>query len=365
MSLPLSIEDARRSPTIVSICRTVARLTASIPLESESPRIRRILARPNSHQSPLEFRHAIQYAVSLYGNAYIRAIRTSGDRIVALGQLDSARIHVGTDDRGAPLYYDTFNRRAFDTRDILHIRDGGTFDIVSPSRLESGGDRTRLLIEADALISSAFVTGIAAQYVLESDNPLSGKRSRQIVAKLYEMMGRGGPRRNGVVALGDLKLKRIPSVQVADSDLRQLRHDLQAELASLWDVPPFAVSGQGNTRYSNHTAQVVALFRDVIQPNVSNLAERLSMFLDGDVTPRFSEFVKGDWQLLARTVSILAGGPVLTPDEARETFLQLSGVPGGDKLRARRDGLSPEGPGDRDGEEPTDDGSTVIGGNET
>ena len=363
---PISPAEAKHNATVVACCRTVARLVSQIPLDSPDVRIQRLLNRPNDFQSPREFRHSIQFETSLWGNGYVRAIRGTSGQIVALAPLDSGQVQVGVSDTGQPVYRDdsTGVRRNFDRSDICHVRDGGTSEIVSPSRLEAGGFRVRLLIEADSLISSAFVTGISAQYTMESDNPVSGKKSKEIVAKLYNMLGRDGPRRNGVVVTGDMKLKRVPSVQVADSDLRQLRHDLQAEIASLYDLPPFQVSGEANVRFSNHTSQNVSILRDVVAPNAENLAEKLSMFLDGPVVPRLSEFLRGDWQLLSNTASHLAGGPVLTPDEVRRDFFRIGSVPGGDKLRARRDGLAPEGPGDREGEEPSDDGSTVIGGNE-
>ena len=84
------------------------------------------------------------------------------------------------------------------------------------------------------------------------------------------------------------------------------------------------------------------------------------MFLNGPVTPRLEAFTYGDWLTVSKTLStVLCGGPVLSPDEGRAKFLRMPSIPDGDKLRTRREGVTPEGPGDRDGEEPTDDGSTV------
>ena len=362
-TVPISVEEARKNATVTAVCRTVARLVSQIPLDSPSPRIRRILARPNTHQSPQEFRHSVQYAISLFGNGYVRAIRASSGRIVAIAPLDSELVHVGYDDFGAPLYWDTFqgSKRIFDTRDVCHLRDGGTHELVTPSRLEAAGSRVRLLIEADTLISSAFTHSIAAQYTLESDDPISSKREKAILARLHELFGRDGKRRNGVVITGNSRLKRVPGITVADADLRALRSDLQSEIASLYDLPPFQISGEATARYSNHTAQNIALLRDVVAPAATNLAEKLGTFLEGEITPRLEAFIVGDWQLLGNTMNTLAGGPVLSVDEARSRFLQMPGIPGGAELRARRDGLAPEGAGDREGEEPSDDGSTVIG----
>ena len=363
IGVPMPIGDTRKNPTVVTACRTVARITAQIPLDSTSTQIRALLSRPNSWQTPYGFRHAVQYNASLFGNAFVRAIRASNGRIVSLGVLDSSRVHVNTDEVGEPVYesYDFNGRsRVFDKRDICHVRDGDTGHIVTPSRLESGGERVRILAAADRFITAAFDAGVALQYALESEEPVSAKRANAMVKAFQTAFSiKGGTRPHGVVVLGGSTLKKVPGPVIADSDVRAIRQDLQSETASLFSLPPFLVSGAGNVAYSNHTAQSQALYRDVAAPGATNIAEALAMFLNGPVTPRLEAFTYGDWLTVSKTLNTLCGGPVLSPDEGRAKFLRMPSIPDGDKLRTRREGETPEGPGDRAGEEPSDDGSTT------
>ena len=359
LSLPISTELARRNSTVVSCCNVVARLVAQIPFETDDRHAQQILDNPNQHQTPYEFKHGIAFDTALTGNAFVRGVRGPGGRIEMLAPLDPERVRVGTDSIGAPLYTNTSSSETFGVADVMHVRDGGGHKLLAPSRLESGGTRIRILLAADELIVGTFSKGIHLQYTVSSDNPISKKKAMQIAQMLSDLFSPvDGARTGGAAVLGDAKLNKVPGLTPADTDLRLLRDQITREIAALWSVPAFLVGAEGDVKYSNHTAQTVALYRDLIAPTAINLGERFSRFLRADVKPKLSAVIAGDWKLAASVADELAGGPCLSVNEVRQAFLMFPRFndPAADKLRQRRIGDSPPGP--RDGEQPTDDGST-------
>ena len=360
----ISVEQARRNSTVVAavsiISRGVGQLTFKAP---DSRDVEKLFRKPNNVQSSYEFFHGSTWDLLFYGNAFLRVFRGSASgRVQFIAPMDPEKVRPYLASTGFPRYRITDEGLDLSHRDVVHIRDGGGHELWAQSRLEGAGRRVMSLVYADNLIQDTFEHGISAQYAMTSTDKIDPEKIREWGLALEESFGSSGNRRGGVMVLGSTNnLVKLPGMTPADADLRALRESLIREIAGVYQIPPFLVGGASDTKYSNVTARMTSLQRETFAPITTAICQKLEMALDTKVECDLTELLKGDLATQARLATQLSGGPVLSPNEARTYILDLdqSDQDGMDTVKlATMSTDLPAEPGEREGEFPTDDGTT-------
>ena len=367
-----------KSPTVSRCIQIVSEAIGSLPLEVEplsessehreaADRARRLLAKPNPWQLQDEFIESLVSEKLSFGNVFIRTPRNGGGDIVAMGPLETVDVSVEALANGEPRYRVAgisgngllsalTGKGTLTPSDILHIRDGGTPELLTMPRIAPLELRVRALIAADMMIMDTFEGGpnvnLFVSAALGSDQEelealkemletaLSGKGARALVAT-------------------DATVTELSGLKPADTDLRELRADLIREICGQFGVPPFLVGGQSDTKYNNVTARLTALNRDVVFLVVQRVSRALTYATNAKVSMDVSALLAGDLLSQAKVATTLAGRPVLSGNEARALIgYDPSDDEGMDKIMEK----GPAGggdTGDRRGEQPTDDGVAV------
>ena len=288
-----------------------------------------------------------------------RVFRGASRQVRTLGPLDPERIYLRANSLGSPEYqlYETSEWLTAD--DIVHVRDGGWHEPWARSRLESAGTRVRILIGTDELINATLSAGLNVQYAYMTDADVPpDKKAEEIRQGLLKAYGKTGTRRGFGVFGGGAKLDKVPGITPADGDMRALREDVKREIAGTWSVPPFLIGAEGDTKYSNYTAQMLTLYRDTFVPVSLALCQKYSLALGTEVVCDHKALLKGDLAAQVAAGVNASGGPFMTPNEARVLFNDLPPMEGegAEHMDECRKGGSSAEPPDRRGEMPTDDG---------
>ena len=311
----------RDCPTVVTCIETVARTIGELEVEASTSAAQKLIDRPNAHQTRYDFIHGVVFDLLVHGNAFVRIHKGGSDRRIGLVPYDPKEIQVRWAANGMDVEYrqrSDGKEAVFGRDEMLHIRDIPNNNLVSGSRLEFLRPRVEALVSADMLIRDTFRHGASIGLAVESNAPIGEEESERMskdIAKSFS--GTQGKRRSGVVVLSNAKIHDLPGLKPADADLRELRQDLIREIAAIFGVPPFIAGGTGDTKYSNVTARMQGMYRDAISPMVANLEARLSVALGANVTFQIADLLTGDLASQVASATMAAGGPTLTPNEAR------------------------------------------------
>ena len=366
--LPVSpIAEAVRHATVMAcvsaIAKGIGQIEFTAPYDSPNGAVPRLLKKPNAYQNQYTFLHGIAHDTKLYANSISRAYQGPSGRTMFIvpENPDPSHIQIAPDTLGNPLYTFLESGETVPGSKILHIRDGGGHEVWATPILTSIGARAKSLEYADALISTVFSKGLRSQYVLKSDgNPRKEDRDQAII-DIHKQYGPEGNKTGDPIFLPHgMTIERLLGITPADADLRELRQDLIREIAAAFGVPPFLAGGEADTKYSNYTAQVMAMYRDVIYPLAINIAQSLSTLLGTEIVANTEAFIRGDLKTQTETAALAVSAGLYTPDMALQEILGKPpmNIEGSNRLRPSNGPLPPS---DRRGETPTDDGSTDAG----
>ena len=313
----------RECPTVFTCVQTVARSIAELEIKAGNPAVQALIDQPNSWQTRYEFIHSLVFDLLVHGNAYVRIVRNASGRRLQLLPCDPKEVRPQwADDRVDVEYIFTVaeDKTYFQSGDIIHIRDTPPNDVMSLSRVQMARSRINALVAADKLLQDTFKYGGSVGYSVEFPHQLSPEESELVGEEITKQFtGEDGTKRNGILVIGSAgKVMKHDGMTPADADLRELREDLIREIAAVFGVPPFIAGGIGDTKYSNVAARLQAMYRDAIAPIVANLEARLSKAMNTRVMFEITGLVSGDLAAQVTSATMAAGGPVLTPNEARE-----------------------------------------------
>ena len=246
--------------------------------------VARLMKRPNSFQTPTEFKSSIITAMLTHGNAFIRIVRQGSDiddtsrPPAQLYPLDPSNITIGSNSFGLPTYQHN-EYGSIDTDNIIHIRDLNTFTPQGLSRAILAAEIIGAKKAADRLMAETFRNGISLNYIVRSDAPLDAAKLEAAQAQMAEAFGAGGNRRGGVAFIENGEVTQIKGATPADVDLREIRQQLIQEIAAVFRVPAFMVGGSGDQRYNNVRQYWTAFHRDTLQPIITNIEEAITLRL--------------------------------------------------------------------------------------
>lgn len=141
------------------------------------PAYRLMKIRPNSWQTPLEFKRLMELHLMFKGNAYARVIK-AGDRPVALIPMHPDRVEPKLSDAWEMTY--DFTRRdgqrvVLPASEVFHLRDLSEDGIKGQSRVRLAGGAIDLAQQAEKAAARTFKSGVMAGGALEFPNELSDK----------------------------------------------------------------------------------------------------------------------------------------------------------------------------------------------
>lgn len=185
----VTIEKALKNSTVFRcvdlICSTIAMLPLNIHRELpdgdlikavEHPLHRIFRRRPNSWQTPFEFKGLMQYRALVHRKGAIALIVRSRGKITELLPLNPDRVDIGLSDDFQPSYFYTRKgggRVKLDPSEVFHLR-GLTFDgIHGISRVEKAAEAIAIAIAAERATAALFRNGTFATGAIEIPQELS------------------------------------------------------------------------------------------------------------------------------------------------------------------------------------------------
>lgn len=164
------------------ICGTVGMLPLNLIESGPEKRIatghpvhRLLKVKPNTWQTPLEFRRQMELSKQRHGDAYARIVWSAG-RPIHLIPLDSTAMDAELDDNWRMVYrYSSQKRGVVELRqeEVLHLRDLSVDGVTSLSRMKLADRAIRLALDAERAASRVFQTGNMAGGAIETPNALS------------------------------------------------------------------------------------------------------------------------------------------------------------------------------------------------
>lgn len=164
------------------ICESIGRLPVSLIVNGDDkevatghPAHRLLKLKPNSWQTPYEFKTQMQLSVLRHGNGYARVIWSAG-RPIALIPLDSLAVDPHLTSDWTMEYRYTRPDGGLVTlgpKDVLHLRDLSVDGEKGLSRMKLAKDAIDLALDAQNAAARQFKTGVLAGGALEFPQELS------------------------------------------------------------------------------------------------------------------------------------------------------------------------------------------------
>ena len=313
----VSTEQAIGETTILTCIKIICQGIAQLPIKAEN--YENVLYNPNAYQSNYDFIYSIIHSYLAYGNSYINIIKDKQNRVRKLVVLDPSVISVKSNDFGIPIYqYNDQENIKFDYDNIIHIKDISTFEVQGKSRILLSKERIGALKASDRQIAENFNNGIDIKYSISVPNKFKNEeQQKEFNAKINELFGRGGDKRGGAITISkDTEIKQYRGMNVADTDLREIRSKLIKEIASLMGVPAYLVGEDGDQKYSNVRQSQTALYRDTYLPIITAIEQAFNKKGIG-IKFDVNDLLKGDIESQSRVMTQMVQSGILTPNEAR------------------------------------------------
>lgn len=164
------------------ICGTVGMLPLNLiesgpekRIATEHPVHRLLKVKPNSWQTPLEFKRQMELSKQRHGDAYARVVWSAG-RPIHLIPLESTAMQAELADDWRMVYrYSSKKRGLIELKqdEVFHLRDLSTDGVTSLSRMKLADRAIRLALDAERAASRIFETGNMAGGAIETPNALS------------------------------------------------------------------------------------------------------------------------------------------------------------------------------------------------
>ena len=279
----------------------------------------------------------------LYGNAFVLPVYST---IIRNGRpvrrLDDMRIippwkvSVDVTDDGSDYVYDVDGGRRFMRSELLHFR------CVHPNT----GDR---MIGAPPLARSSTVSQIARlarsrvlRNIKDGVSPFAvfmnqNANSQDAIDAHFKMMD--------VSKYDSYRLSvpaeniRLVDLKAQDADLRELRAQVQSEVAMAYGVPGPLI-GINITQWGSGIEQLNRLFwRRTLRPMAIAFEQQFQRLVQFRYLVRFdeSDILRGDWSAVSQYIGAVMGpnhGPVDTLNSVRHDALNKPPVDGGDEIPA-------------------------------
>jgi HK97 family phage portal protein len=315
------------SSALLGATNLLADSIASMPLELTKQRAGRIerlptpsvLIKPNAHQTMFEFVHQTMLALTIHGNAYIYAPRTTGGLPSEMRNIHPRDIkNLEYSDDGS-IEYTLRNKTVLTSQDIRAIHWLLLPNqMVGISPLESMRNTIGMSIAMDRFLAQFYSEGGTPSSVLETDTTITPEQA-QVLRDTWE--DSHVRRRKPAVLTGGLKWRPI-TTSAADMQMLEHREAIVRDISRVYRIPLHLINGTGgdSQTYQNIESSGINFVRYTLLPFMRRLEDAISEMLPLTQRARFNadEFQRADLmtRVKAQQVQIVSG--TLSPNEARE-----------------------------------------------
>ena len=351
----------QKCPTVSTCIQAIARAISGLPIKAGTKSAQKVLDKPNEWQTKSDYLYSTAYSLVGWGNSFSYKHRsgiTGG--IVALAPWNPAEVQATQKNpMGRIVYRPHQSAKEYMAWDVIHLRDGGYWEPIAPSRVALAAIAIQQLISASNLHKDAFLRGPAVGLVVEAPAGTSQDAINLILKHVKESFtGEAARQRGGIMVLAGGKVTTVKPVTPGDTDTRALVQDLIRQVAAQFGCPPFIAGGEGDTKYNNVTARLVAFYRDAVAPIIQVMEQGFSRAFNTPVEIDAARLLTGDLASQIKVAVEAAGRPVLTGNEVRTRILGLDPVkqPDMDKIAEAKPGVEMRMEGSRVGENEGDTG---------
>lgn len=195
--------------------------------------------RPNTWQTPNEFKSAMQLQVLLHGNAYAQVIRSAG-RVIGLVPLLSVMVNPRLDLDTLKMTYQVTERngtsRMLQGNEVLHLRDLSMDSVKGLSRVHLALNVIDIARDADTASSNLFKTGVMAGGAIEAPKGFSDTAYTRMQQSLTGNYSGAANIRKWMLLEEGAKANQF-AMSAADAQLMEQRNQLIADVARVFDTP--------------------------------------------------------------------------------------------------------------------------------
>lgn len=324
----------------------------------EHPGYRLLKVKPNSWQTPLEFKRQMQLSLLRYGNAYAQIIR-SGGRPVALVPLDSTLVQAELS--GYRMIYRVSTadgESVLPQSQVLHLRDMSADGETGLSRMRLAEEVIRLAQDAQKAAANVFKTGNMAGGAVEVPNALSDQAYARMKSGLDSDYAGAANANRWMLLEEGAKANKFSSTAQEAQQIENRNHQIE-EVARLFGVPrPLLM--MDDTSWGSGIEQLGIFFvQYTMLEHFTNWEQAAARSLLEDSELEDYQFKFNERALMRGTLkdqadffakALGAGGqsPFLTQNEIRELQdYPRSDDPGADELR---NPMTQQGEGDEPAE---------------
>ncbi len=271
--------------------RLIAEAAASVPFTTQHEKAAALLRRPMPDVTTASFLETFYSELQLTGNAYVEAIRFSGEASpVALQTLRSVSVRPVTDAQG---FVEAFGVRTRKGERMI-ARDDTGWSPVLHLKLYNPGDDAQGLAPLGAARRALDLHNASADWakalIDNSAKPsgalVYGGHGRmppdQFERLKEELSGNYGGAENAgrpMLLEGGLDWRPM-SLTPADMDFENARAAAAREIALVLGVPPLLLGLPGDNTYANYREANLAFWRMTVLPLAEKMAASLSLWLD-------------------------------------------------------------------------------------
>lgn len=295
---------------------------------------------PNAYMTSMEWREAMELAITLFGNGFSEIVRL-GKRVVALNLLPPDRVQVKLDQDGT-LFYEFCTKngpKRYEADQIFHVHNFSLDCIVGLNPIEYQRTTIGVALARQQYAASIFATGGRPGGVLEHPgNP--DEKIRKALKDSWEQV-HGGPSNGGKVAVLWNGMKYNPiGMSLEDVNYIEGSKFSVTELARAYGVQPHKIGDLERATFSNIEEQNIEFIQDTVLPRATRWEQRIkkSLLAGTGSSDVFAEFdlagmKRGNMAALSTYISTLANTGIMTRNEGRRQIgLNLSKQAGADDL---------------------------------
>lgn len=202
------------------------------------PAHRLLKVKPNTWQTPYEFKSQMEANVMVHGRAYARVIRSRG-RPLYLIPLDPQRVTPELTDDWTMVY--KWQRKdggqiELAASDVLHLRDLSLDGIEGMSRVKLAGEAIGLALQAEKAAARLFRNGVMAGGAISAPNQLSDKAYKNINDSLESKYAGAGNAHKWMVLEEGMKAEKWTNTASDDQHIENRNHQIQ-EVARAFGIP--------------------------------------------------------------------------------------------------------------------------------
>lgn len=270
----VSTDDAMRGSALSACVRLISGSVAKLPapvyrMDGDNRKRDRkhpvdviLNRRPNSWQTPFEFRKMMTAHVALHGNAFALK-RFEGARLAALIPLvGTMRVEQEAFDE-PPTYLFTPPRQAqrrYAAREIFHLRDLTLDGVVGLSRIQQAAQGIVLTTSAETFGTSYFLNGAEPGVVISVPNKLNVEQRDGLLKSWRETHGGPGRAHGPFVMEGGATIDKTTRTN-RESQFLELRGFQVEDICRFYGVPPHMVGRtEKNTSWGTGVEQAALGF---------------------------------------------------------------------------------------------------------